>query len=241
MQRSNSQMENSSPCLDHDDLIEPDMLYRVVEALNVTPEADVLYFDEDRVARDGDHYEQPFFKPGWSPELLLSVPFPMHGVIRRQRFADVGGFHSETDGTQDWDLFLRVSEVTTRFVHIPRVLYHWRKVEGAAAAAPDAKPYVWDLQLAVVRRHLERMGRTEAKSLLAMPGIIRVVWPIEPLTVSIIIPTKDKADILRRCLDSIAARTVYESYEIFSSTLAAGKKRRTGIMLAWSAIHVSKS
>ncbi len=109
---------------------------------------------------------------------------------------------------------LRVSEVTTRFVHIPRVLYHWREVEGAAAVAPDAKPYLWDLQLAVVRRHLERMGRTDAKSFLAMPGIIRVVWPIEPLTVSIIIPTKDKADILRRCLDSIAARTVYESYEI---------------------------
>ena len=200
--------------LDHDDLIEPDLLYEVVQTLNAQPDADVVYFDEDRASADGERYEQPFFKPNWSPELLLCNPFPMHSVIRRQVLNEVEGFRPAADGTQDWDLFLRLSERTNRFTHIPRVLYHWRMVPGSAAAAPDAKPYVWERQRLAIQGHMQRLGHPDAKAYFAAPGILRVVWKPEPVKVSIIIPTKDKVAVLRRCITSIQALTDYSNYEI---------------------------
>lgn len=200
--------------LDHDDLVEPDLLYHVVEALNRVPNADIVYFDEDRASADGKHYEQPLFKPDWSPELLLSNPFPMHSAIRRQLLIDIDGFDAASDGTQDWDLFLRLSERTHNFVHIPRVLYHWRMVAGSAAASPEAKPYVWERQRLAIQRHMQRLGHADARAYFAAPGILRVVWEPQPAHVSIVIPTKDKVSLLRKCLKSIRTLTSYNNYEI---------------------------
>jgi GT2 family glycosyltransferase len=200
--------------LDHDDLVEPDLLYHAVEALNKAPHADIVYFDEDRASADGKRYEQPLLKPDWSPELLLSNPFPMHSIIRRRLMIDIDGFDSAADGTQDWDLFLRLSERTGNFVHIPRVLYHWRMVAGSAAASPEAKPYVWERQRLAIQRHMQRLGHADAHAFFAAPGILRVVWEPQPAHVSIIIPTRDKVSLLRRCLASILARTSYKDYDI---------------------------
>ena len=200
--------------LDHDDLVEPDLLYHAVETLNRTLNADVLYFDEDRASADRKRYEQPLFKPDWSPELLLSNPFPMHSIIRRQLLIDIDGFDSAADGTQDWDLFLRLSERTNNFVHIPRVLYHWRMVAGSAAASPEAKPYVWERQRLAIQRHMQRLGHADARAYFAAPGILRVVWQPQAALVSIIIPTKDKVSLLRKCLKSILTLTSYNDYEI---------------------------
>ena len=200
--------------LDHDDIVEPDLLYYVVEALNLTPRADVLYFDEDKASADGKSYEQPMFKPDWSPELLLSTPFPTHSIIRRQLVIDVDGFDSAADGAQDWDLFLRLSERTNNFVHIPRVLYHWRMVAGSAASSADAKPYVWERQRLAVQGHVQRSGHPDAHAYFAAPGILRVVWEPQHAHVSIIIPTKDKVSLLRKCLKSIQTLTSYNNYDI---------------------------
>jgi len=200
--------------LDHDDLVEPDLLFRVVEALNVNPDADLLYFDEDRASAAGDFFEQPFFKPKWSPETLLSVPFPVHGVVRRQLLVDTGGFDSAMDGTQDWDLYLRLSERTSNCVHIPHVLYHWRMIAGSAAGNPDAKPYVYERQLAAIGGHMSRVTGRDAAARWHAPGCPRVTWAPEPTFVSIIIPTKDKVALLRRCVDSILRRTRYDAFEI---------------------------
>ena len=200
--------------LDHDDLIEPDLLFEVVQAINQAKQVDVVYFDEDCASADGKRHEQPAFKPDWSPETLLSNPFPMHSVIRRQLMEEIGGFDPATDGTQDWDLFLRLSERTNNFVHVPRILYHWRMVDGSAAGVADAKPYVWERQRLAIQRHMQRLGHADAKASFAAPGILRVEWKPAPARVSIIIPTKDNVSVLRRCLTSILALTAYDPYEI---------------------------
>lgn len=201
--------------LDHDDLIEPDLLYRVVEAINAQPEADILYYDEDLVTGNGATFKRQLFKPDWSPDLLLSTPLLTHATIRRQLALDVGGFDPAYDGTQDWDLFLRLSEHTDRVVRVPRVLYHWRMVEGSAAASSKAKPYVYERQLNALESHMRRLGAADATATFARPFVPRIVWTPRPTTVSIIIPTRDKVAVLRRCLDSIFTRTVYTApYEI---------------------------
>lgn len=200
--------------LDHDDLVEPDLLFHVVEAINQTPEADVVYYDENRISADGTQYFQLMLKPAWSPELLLSTPFTTHSAIRRRLLLDVNSFDPAMDGTQDWDLFLRLSERTQRFVRIPRVLYHWRMSPGSAAARVDAKPYVFERQLAAIRAHMERITGQEVKCWWHAPGIPRVTWAPHPTQVSIIIPTKDNVDVLRRCLTSILKKTAYSAYDI---------------------------
>ena len=106
----------------------------------------------------GQHSE-PFFKPDWSPELFRGVMYVGHLlVLRRSLVESVGGLDSAFDGVQDFELMLRVSERTDRIEHVPRVLYHWRKLPGSVASSSDAKPGISELQAAAVNRHLERCG-----------------------------------------------------------------------------------
>ncbi|HEY8326003.1 MAG TPA: glycosyltransferase [Ktedonobacterales bacterium] len=201
--------------LDHDDLVEPDLLYRVVEAINTQPDVDIIYYDEDLVSgRRGDKHQRLLLKPDWSPELLLSTPLLTHATIRRQLILDAGSFDPAFDGAQDWDLFLRLSERANRVVRVPRVLYHWRMVDGSAAASNTAKPYVYERQLRALERHLQRLGAADATASWARRFVPRIVWTPQPTHVSIIIPTKDNVAVLRRCLDSIFSRTSYRDYDI---------------------------
>ena len=200
--------------LDHDDTLAPNLLFEVASALNARPEADLLYFDEDKLSEFGQQRSEPFFKPDWSPELLLSANYLMHSVVRRELFTAVGGFASDADGAQDWDLVLRCTERSAAIVHIPKILYHWRQMAGSTAATYEAKPYVFDNQLRIVAEHLRRQGIDEAEAHFASPGIVHAVWPTRHSTVSIIIPTKDKAELLRPCLDSLLQLTAYAHYEV---------------------------
>jgi len=127
--------------MDHDDLLSADMLYEVVKTINQHPDAEIIYFDEDKISADGKHRLDPFFKPSaWSPDLLLSRNYLMHSVILRSLIEDQGGFDPEVDGAQDWDLSLRIASKERHIYHIPRVFYHWRQVPGSAAREVDAKP-----------------------------------------------------------------------------------------------------
>ncbi|MGD2155988.1 MAG: glycosyltransferase [Anaerolineales bacterium] len=199
--------------LDHDDLLAPNMLYEVVQRLNDKPDTDLLYFDEDKVSTEGKR-QDPFFKPDWSPEMLLSANYLTHPVIRRSLVNEVGGFDPDMDGTQDWDLVLRCTEKTNKIEHIPKVLYHWRQVTGSAATRFDAKSYVFDRQLKCIENHLQRMGINDAKATFDSPGFVRVFWSNSGEKVSIIIPTRDKVEYLTKCVDSILKLTKYPSYEI---------------------------
>ena len=201
--------------LDHDDELSPDALLEVVRFLQDHREADLIYSDEDKLDARGARCE-PFFKPGWSPELMLSCMYICHfSVYRRALVEAVGGFRRGFEGSQDYDLALRVSERTQRVHHIPKVLYHWRKVAGSAAASTDAKPYARSAARRALREHLERRGYRGTVLDAAWIGHYRVKFQLaQPALVSIIIPTRDRLPLLRACIASIEARTDYPDFEV---------------------------
>jgi GT2 family glycosyltransferase len=200
--------------LDHDDLLAPHMLFEVVTRLNEKPKTDLVYFDEDKVTEDSHIRHSPFFKPDWSPDLLLSINYLTHPVIRRSLIDSVGTFTPEMDGTQDWDLVFRCMEKSDRIEHIPKILYHWRQIQGSAATLLDAKSWVFDRQLQCVNNHLFRMGIKNAEVSFASPGYLKVEWPSSGKKVSIIIPTKDKFEYLKKSVESILNNTTYTNFEV---------------------------
>ncbi len=146
--------------LDHDDVLTPDALFHVAAAIRADPDVDVLYSDRDLLQPDG-HHHRPLFKPAWSPETLLSGNYLFHFLTyRRSAVAAVGGFRGEYEGSQDYDLALRVTERTHRVRHIPRILYHWREHERSIAGNPQAKQYVFDAGQRALRDALHRRGFT---------------------------------------------------------------------------------
>jgi glycosyltransferase involved in cell wall biosynthesis len=127
--------------LDHDDLLARDALLELARVVDTCPTVDFLYSDEDKLEPNGTRVE-PFFKPAWSPTLLTSCNYITHlAALRRSLVLDVGGFRSETVGSQDHDLFLRIAERAQAVAHIPLVLYSWRKSRASAASSSTAKPY----------------------------------------------------------------------------------------------------
>ncbi|MBV8465905.1 MAG: glycosyltransferase [Burkholderiales bacterium] len=204
---------------DHDDELPPDALFHVVRATRDNPAADLFYSDEDKIDVQGRRFD-PYFKPDWNPDLFLSQNFFSHlGVYRTRLLRDIGGFREGFEGSQDYDLALRAVERVgvQGIVHIPRVLYHWRVLPGSTAGAGDAKPYAFLAAVKAVEEHLARKG-VDAEVMEAMPGMrmLRVQYrlPKELPRVSIIIPTRDGGQVLKRCLDSIESKTTYPNYEI---------------------------
>ncbi|MBX9580820.1 MAG: glycosyltransferase, partial [Gemmataceae bacterium] len=146
--------------LDHDDELAPHALWAVVERLQHRPDADLIYSDEDKIDQTGRRYDGQF-KPGWSPELLLSYNYINHfTVIRRSVFEAAGRFRPGFEGSQDHDLLLRVTERTDRVEHVPGVLYHWRSLPASTAAGAGVKPYVHTSGRKAVEEALARRGVT---------------------------------------------------------------------------------
>src|SRR5438874_2917514 len=139
--------------LDHDDLLEPDALFRAIDLLQNDREADVIYSDEDKIV-DGK-LAAPLLKPDWSPEFFCTHDYLGHFVIIRRDLAQAG-FRSEFDGAQDYDLLLRVSEKTDRIRHIPRVLYHWRRTAESTAHNIRRKPGALEAGRRAIEEHLAR-------------------------------------------------------------------------------------
>jgi GT2 family glycosyltransferase len=203
--------------LDHDDELRPHALLEMAEALTAHPDVGLLYSDEDKIDGDGRRF-QPNFKPDWNYDLLLSQNYVCHfTVIRADLVRDVGGFRAGLEGSQDHDLVLRCIERLrpAQIRHIPRILYHWRAVEGSTALSRDAKDYAADAGLRAVGDHLQRVGARAVASPLPH-GHYRVSWQLaDPAPrISIIIPTRDRAALLRACVESILDRTAYDDYEI---------------------------
>lgn len=201
--------------LDHDDQLAPDILFDVAREIERDPALDQVSFDEDKLSADGRVRCDPHFKPcAPSPEHLLSINYPMRSVIRKAVIDAVGGLRREVDGSQDWDLALRLCEHGIVRRHLPRVGYHWRKVEGSAAADATAKPWAFPAQLGALRAHLERRGLPEPTAEHTQLGIVRVKWR-PSASVSIVIPTKDRAGLLEACIRSVREKTTYpQPYEI---------------------------
>jgi GT2 family glycosyltransferase len=203
--------------LDHDDELVPSALYEFVGLLGEKPETDVIYSDEDKLDGNGRLCE-PFYKPDWSPEYFRGVMYVGHLLmIRRSLIEAANGFDASFDGVQDYELMLRISELTDRIEHLPLILYHWRKTPGSIAAAHDAKSGIGELQTRAVQAQLNRTsveGIARPHATLAHRVILkpkpRDQWP----PVSIVVPTKDAPEHIGRCLDSIYNGTSYESFEV---------------------------
>lgn len=202
--------------LDHDDAIEPDTLFEYALVIDDDEGADVLYCDEDRLMPSGA-YERPIFKPDFSPDLLRSGNYICHFLcMRKGLLATMALPDAALDGAQDYDMALKAFEAGARIRHVPRVLYHWRMAEGSTALDPSAKPYAAQAGIRAVREHLERMGLAADVEHAAFPFTYDVTYRLpEPAPlVSIIIPTKDEAAVLSRCVESIEEITDYPNYEI---------------------------
>lgn len=203
--------------LDHDDTLAGHALALCVLALQDRRDAGLVYTDEDKIDESGAR-SGPFFKPDFDPLLLLAQNYVCHlTMVRRDLAVGVGGFRVGMEGSQDWDLVLRVTEQlrVDQVVHVPHVLYHWRVHPGSTAAALDAKPYAVHAGRRAVADHLERTGTPAELVVNEATGVVRVRWPLPdpPPTVSIVIPTRD-GTYLEQCLESVFASTAYPSFEV---------------------------
>ena len=203
--------------LDHDDLLAPQALYRIVEALNQSSEEpDVFYSDEDKVTTDLSEHFQPHFKPDFNIDLLRSNNYITHFfVVRTNLIRQVGGFRREYDGAQDYDFIFRCTEAAKHICHIPEVLYHWRTHQASTADNPASKLYAFDAGKRAIEAHLKRQGVEGTVSHTKDLGFYQVEYPVQgnPL-VSILIPNKDQKDTLKQCLDSVFSKTAYANYEV---------------------------
>jgi GT2 family glycosyltransferase len=204
--------------LDHDDELLPDALLEIVGRLNEQPDLDVIYSDQDKIDPKGKRSE-PFFKPDWSPEYLLAVMYIGHLlVLRRELFNQIGGMNTDFDGVQDYELMLRVAEQTSKIAHIPKILYHWRKIPGSVALGLDEKgEKIERLQAQAVNEHLKRIGFNAEASRHPVHRHRAMLAPkprVQNPKVSIVIVTKDAPEQISRCLASIVERTTYRNYEI---------------------------
>ena len=194
--------------LDHDDVLAPTALYHMVRHFAAHPDEGIVYSDEDKLDGHGRRID-PHFKPEWSPELLESCNYMCHlTVMRRALLDEVGGFREGFDGSQDYDLFLRCTERVSRVGHVPEVLYSWRMLPRSAAASPQAKPAAYD----AARRALESAcDRREERAVVEHSPIkgfyfVRRRIHGDP-SIAIVIPTRDRVDLLRELLSSIEANT----------------------------------
>jgi glycosyltransferase involved in cell wall biosynthesis len=201
--------------LDHDDELKPNALFEVVKALNHDRDLDFVYSDEDKRAPDGRLID-PFFKPGWSPDFLMSANYVTHlSVFRRSILGEVGGFRFGYEGSQDYDLVLRVTEVTDRIGHISVPLYTWRQVPGSAATSTSAKPFAYSAAKRALQDALDRRGLKGTVEDGHDWGYYRVRYSLSDApTVGIVIPARDRVDVLRRCVDSIRDRSSYPHHEL---------------------------
>lgn len=205
--------------LDQDDLLAPHALAAVACEIAQHPDAGIVYSDEDKIDAAGQR-SNPFFKGDWNHELFLCQNFVNHlGVYRASLVQEVGAFREGFEGSQDYDLVLRCVEKLRgeQIRHLPSVLYHWRTADGSVAGNPEAKPYAREAARRAISDHLQRRGI--AARVLPCPEALdahRVIYEIDqpqPL-VSIIIPMRDRVELLQQCVTSLQKRTDYAPFEI---------------------------
>lgn len=203
--------------LDHDDELRPHALLEVAEAIVRQPGLRVIYSDEDKIDEQGRRFD-PYFKPDWNPDLMRSQNYLCHfSVIEAGLVREVGGFREGYEGSQDHDLLLRCTERAGpgQVHHIPRVLYHWRAIAGSTALVRDAKDYAADAGARAITDHLARIGADATLEQLPH-GHYRVHWGLgaAPPKVSLVVPTRDRVQLLRTCVESLLQKTDYPHFEV---------------------------
>jgi O-antigen biosynthesis protein len=210
--------------LDHDDTLSEDALYWVAKCISETGSPDYIYSDEDKLSANGRRTYGEFYKPSWSPEYFFGLMYTCHlSVFRLDLVRELGGFRSEYDGAQDYDLALRVISISDRIVHIPRILYHWRVWANSTANSLKAKPYALNSSRKALEDYLQKKNENFIIRNHPREGhhIVSFLPKGEP-KVSILIPTAN-GKILRdgteeenavEVVQSILRNTDYTNYEI---------------------------
>jgi GT2 family glycosyltransferase len=201
--------------LDHDDALRPHALHRIVEHFAANREVLVVHSDEDKILPDGSHAD-PFFKPDFSPHMLLEWNYVTHFVtVRAELLRSLGGIREGFEGSQDHDMLLRAADGGTPFGHVADVLYGWRMIEGSAALSSDYKPLAREAGRRAVAEAVARRGDEATVDFGAQPGLYRVRYRITGTPrVAIIIPTRDQLAQLRACVGSLERLTTYSNYTI---------------------------
>lgn len=203
--------------LDHDDCLSPHALFEFAAVIAARPQAKMIYSDEDKLNEKGERIDS-YFKPDWSPDFMLSQNYLNHlTCFQRSLVEEVGGWREGFEGAQDYDLYLRMMEKVNaeEIHHIPKVLYHWRQTENSTAMHLSNKNYAHEAAKKALEEHLFRMNENAKVLSVCEDRHFRIQYEIKnaPL-VSIIIPTKDKKEVLQKCIESIIEKTTYPQYEI---------------------------
>ena len=201
--------------LDNDDILDQNALYYMAEKLNEDRSLDLIYSDEDKLDYNGKRCF-PNFKPDFSLDTFLSSNYFCHlTVIRKSIVDEIGGFRSEYNGAQDYDLFLRVLDKTKNIGHVPKILYHWRMTKESTSSSGNNKNYAYIAGKNALLDYFKRNKISAEVNLIGKPQMYQIKYLVkkEP-KISIIIPTKDKSNILDKCLKSIYDKTNYENFEI---------------------------
>ncbi len=205
--------------LDNDDELTPDALGEVALYISQNPETDFLYSDDDKISTEGKRFD-PQFKPEYSPELLLSYMYMGHlCVVRKEIFDKVGGLRIGFEGSQDYDFALRATEISRQVGHLPLVLYHWRTSPGSTAISGGEKPKSFLAGQTALQESLNRRGIAGKIyqpdwALREKLGIFKPTFSDEGDSVTIIIPTKNQAKLLKACIESLR-QTTYQNYQVF--------------------------
>lgn len=200
--------------VDNDDVVEKDALYYFAQALNKDRSLDMIYTDEDKIDFKGKLME-PHFKPDYSPDTFMCLNYICHLTCLRKVIVEkIGGFNSDFDGSQDYDLFLRFTEKTHKIFHIDKVLYHWRQTKTSTAGYLGNKSYAYIAGKKAIEASLKRRGLKGDVIDNPYVSAYLVKYENDNELVSLIIPMKDKAKVTRRCIDSIYEKCEYKNFEI---------------------------
>lgn len=212
--------------LDHDDELTCDALFQLTKVLQDNPELDFIYSDEDKLNKNGIRCE-PHFKSDMNLPMLLCHNYICHlACIRRTIGEQINWFRKGYEGAQDYDLFLRITEITDKIHHVPRVLYHWRQIEGSTSVNIDDKNYAVQAGRRVLEEYLKRNNIIGTIKNGIYPGIFRLQREIiDPKKVTIIIPFKDQVKMLKTCVNSVLKKTKYPNYEILLVSNNSTEKR----------------
>ena len=201
--------------MDNDDVIPCNAVYELVKVLNEDKTIDMIYSDEDKIDTKGDRCD-PHFKSDYAPDTLLSINYFCHfTLLRTSILRKIGGWTVGLEGAQDWDLFLRFVEKAKNIYHLPKILYHWRMLEGSTSMGVKNKNYAMDTARISIENALKRRktpGKVHDHEKVPYYWV-EYLYDKEPM-ISIIIPTKDYASTLEQCLKSIYKKTTYKNFEI---------------------------
>lgn len=203
--------------LDHDDMLAPNALYEMVKKLNENRKLKLIYSDEDKIDEQDRRYN-PHFKSGWNPDLFFSQNYICHlACVKRALVEEVGGFREGYEGSQDYDLLLRVTDrlQNSEIDRVQKVLYHWRAIKGSTAYGSGEKPYTHKAGRKALTDHFKKQDINITVEDGLLPNTYKVTYLLpDPPLVSILIPTRDRYDLLQTCITSIFEKTIYPHYEI---------------------------